>query len=238
MTPRARSYLFFAITLLLAAVFVRLGIWQLSRLAERRAHNRAALAARDLPPLALDDTAATRGLGPNGVQGRRVTLTGRYDHAAEVVLRGQAVRGVAGVRIVTPLRPLGRDTAVLVQRGFVPSPDAMTVDLAPLREEGVVSVAGIAVSLPDSGTAGQPRELNGQVSWRRVDLAALRRRLPYPLAPLLVLQTPDSALPSEPRRDEPPPLDDGPHLSYALQWFAFAITAVTVGAIIGFRKRG
>ena len=237
MTPRTRSYLFFGITLLLATVFVRLGVWQLSRLLERRALNRAAQAARALPPLSLDDPAATTGLGPNGMQNRRMTLTGRYDDAAEVVLRGQGMQGVAGVRIITPLRPLRGDTAVLVERGFVPSPDAMTVDLAPLKEGGVVSVTGIGLSLPDSGTPGDPRELNGQLTWRRVDLAALRRRLPYPVAPFLVLQTPDSSLPAQPRRDEPPALDDGPHLSYALQWFAFAITAVTVGGIIGFRRR-
>jgi surfeit locus 1 family protein len=144
---------------------------------------------------------------------------------------------VAGVRIVTPLRLLRGDTAVLVQRGFVPSPDATTVDVGPLREEGVVTVAGIAFALPESGVRGEPRELNGRLTWRRVDLTALRERLPYPVAPILVLQTPDSALPVQPRRDEAPALDDGPHLSYALQWFAFAITAVTVGAIIGFRRK-
>jgi surfeit locus 1 family protein len=124
-----------------------------------------------------------------------------------------------------------------VQRGFVPSPDAMTVDLAPLREEGVVRMAGIAFALPEAGMEGDPRERNGQLTWRQLDVAALRQRLPYPVAPLVVLQTADSALPPAPRRDEPPGLDDGPHLSYALQWFAFAITALTVGGIIGFRRR-
>jgi surfeit locus 1 family protein len=237
MTPRTRALLFFGITLVLAGVFVRLGIWQLSRLGERRAHNRAALAARALPPVALDDPAAAGAVGAGGLENRRVILTGRYDHAAEVVLRGQSEQGVAGVRIVTPLRPLRGDTAILVQRGFVPSPDAMTVDAAPFHEDGVVTVAGLAFLIPDSGVRGEPRELNGRLTWRRVELAALRQRLPYPVAPFLVLQTPDSALPSHPRRDTPPALDDGPHLSYALQWFAFAITAVTVGGIIGFRRR-
>ena len=234
MTSRSRGYLFFGITLLLAAVFVRLGIWQLSRLAERRAHNRSALAAREAPAVPLDQPAAGQGYGT--LENRRVTLTGRYD-TIDVVLRGQTEKGVAGVRIVTPLMPLNGDTAVLIQRGFVPSPDAMTVDLAPLREEGLVTVGGIAFVLPDSGVLGEPRELNGQISWRRVELKALRNRLPYPVAPLLVQQPPDSALLKGPRRDEPPALDDGAHLSYAVQWFAFAITAVTVGGIIGFRRR-
>ena len=234
MTPRARGYLFFGITLLLAAVFVRLGIWQLARLAERRAHNRSALAARELPRVRLGQTGATQGY--ESLVNRRVTVTGEYD-TIDVVLRGQTEKGVAGVRIVTPLRASGGDTAVLVQRGFVPSPDAMTVEAAPLRERGTVTVEGIAVALPDSGASGEPRELNGQLTWRRVDLPALRPRLTYPIAPLLILQSPDSALPSLPRRDEPPSLDEGPHLSYAVQWFAFAITALTVGVIIGFRRR-
>jgi cytochrome oxidase assembly protein ShyY1 len=38
-----------------------------------------------------------------------------------------------------------------------------------------------------------------------------------------------------PRRVELPPLDDGPHLSYAIQWFAFATIAVG-GAVLWLRK--
>lgn len=235
MTPRARGYLFFGITVVLAAGFVRLGIWQLSRLGERRAHNRAALAARGLPEVVLNSP--TRGVRFTGLENRRVTATGRYDFGWEVVLRGQTEKGVAGVRIITPLRVAGRDTAVLVQRGFVPSPDAMTVDLGALHEEGDLTVSGLATVLPDSGSPGEPRDLHGQLTWRRVDLRELTGRMPFPLAPILVLQSPDSALPAQPRRDEPPELDDGPHLSYAIQWFAFAITALVVGVIIGFRRR-
>jgi surfeit locus 1 family protein len=234
MTSRARGYLFFGITVLLAAIFVRLGIWQLSRLGERRTHNRAALAARELPPVTLNDSGAP---SYSALANRRISATGQYDLGSEVVLRGQTEGGVAGVRIVTPLRLAGRDTAVLVQRGFVPSPDAMTVDLGHLKEEGTVTVSGLATILPDSGVVGDARELNGQTSWRRVELAELRRRFSYPLAPLLLVQSPDSGLTTGPRRDEPPDLDDGPHLSYAVQWFAFATTALVVGVIIGFRKR-
>jgi cytochrome oxidase assembly protein ShyY1 len=35
-----------------------------------------------------------------------------------------------------------------------------------------------------------------------------------------------------PRRLEPQPLDDGPHLSYMLQWFAFAATALVFAGVI------
>jgi surfeit locus 1 family protein len=237
MTTRARGYLFFGVTLVLAAVFVRLGVWQLSRHQERRAANAAAMAARALPPLMLDDPTQTAGIEPPAMTNRRVIATGRYDHAADVVIRGQSAGGVPGVRIVTPLRLLGSDSAILVQRGYVTSGDARRVDLAPLSEEGVRTVSGLAFALADSGASGEPLEENGQLTWRRLDLAALRARLPYPIRGYVILQTPDSSLPKLPRRDEAPELSNGPHMSYAIQWFAFAVTALIVGGIIGFRRK-
>lgn len=229
MTPRARGMLFFGLTALLASVFLRLGWWQVTRLQARRADNAHALAARAAEPVGLDSIGAIIAF-----DNRRVDLTGQYDHAAVVVLRGQSEQGVPGVRILTPLRLAGRDDAVLVQRGFVTSGDARSVELSALREEGLLRVRGIAFAIP--AQAGEPLEESGQLTWRRVDLPAMGARLPYPLLPFVVLQLPDSSLPQLPRRDDPPLLDDGPHLSYAVQWFSFAVTALVVGGLIGFRK--
>lgn len=237
MSPRGRSLLFFSGCLVAAAVFVRLGIWQLSRLAERRARNATALAQREMTPISLDDPIDAAQLTGTSANNRRVRVTGRYDHAADIVIRGQSEGGVPGVRIVTPFRPLRGDTAVLVHRGFVTSGDARTVDVASLHEDGVVTVTGIAFDAPAASGTADPREEGGQLTWRRLDMDALRKRLPYPLQPYTILQLPDSNLPKLPRRDDPPLLDDGPHLSYAIQWFSFAITAIVVGSIIGFRKK-
>lgn len=233
---RPRSPLFFGLTVVAALVCARLGVWQVSRLQERRALNAAALAARDLPPVLLDDPVQAERAAAAGLDNRRVRVTGRYDHAAEVVLRGQSAGGVPGVRLVTPFKPLRGDTVILVQRGYVTSADARTIDPGPLAEEGVQVVEGVAFLLPDS-VAGEPREEDGRLTWRRVDLRALRARFPYPLADFLVLQTPDSSLPKLPRRDPAPALDDGPHLSYAVQWFSFAVTALVVGSLIGLKRR-
>lgn len=234
MSPRGRARLFFVITVVLALVFVRLGLWQVSRLNKRRAVNRAALAARAEVPVVIGD--AVHPVDLRALQNRRIVIEGTYDFSGEVVLRGQSAGGVPGVRLVTPLRPTGSDTAILVQRGFVPSPDAQTVDPSQFREEGVVRVTAIGFLLPDTAVAGEPRERGGQTSWRRIDLTALRKQLAYPVAPLLALQLPDSGLPAVPRRDPPAVLDDGPHLSYAVQWFSFAVTALVIGSIVGFRK--
>ena len=219
-----------ALALAVGVACVSLGVWQLDRLAERRARNAVALAARTAEPVDL---------GPGrlepGLTQRRVRLRGEFDRAGEVVIRGASRDGSPGVRVVTPFRPVGTDTLVLVDRGFVPAPDAVSADLSTLDEPGPREVAGIAQAIPSREDGGEPLNYRGATTWRRLDLAALRARSPAPLAPIAVLQAPDPSLPPWPRRQEPPALDDGPHLSYALQWFGFALISL-VGAIVVWRK--
>jgi surfeit locus 1 family protein len=222
MSPRARAVLLIGV-FAFAVLAVRLGFWQLHRLAQRRAANAAALVARDAPEL---DVAARN---DQPLAGRRVRASGTYDRGHELVLRGQVFREIPGIILVTPLRlsALG-DTAVLVERGFVPSPDAVTIPgrAASLNEPGAQSVRGMALPLTAAPDSGAPLEHEGQTTWRRLDLSALRARLPYPILDVAIRQAPDSILPQMPRRLDPPSLDEGPHLSYAIQWFAFAVIAV------------
>ena len=213
--------------MLIAAVCLRLGFWQVDRLGERRALKQAALAARAKPPL---DLGASVRRDAEALGDRWVEARGVYDREHELVLRGEAFRGAPGVLVVTPLRLAGSDTAVLVLRGFVPAPDAVRANTAALVEPGTVRVRGLAI--PIRSGAGQPVEHAGRTTWARLDLEALRARLPYPLLPVAVRQTPDSSLPPSPRRLPPPELSDGPHLNYAIQWFLFAGMAVAFAVLV------
>ena len=215
-----------AALLLASAGFVRLGIWQLSRLHERRSANIVTLAARRAPPAAL--TAGSR--DTDTLREHRVTAEGRYDAAHEIILRGEALAGVPGVRIVTPLLLTDDGPAVLVDRGFLPAPDAVSADMRGTEEPGSRIVRGIA--LPVGTAPGEPIDHAGRTTWRRLELDALRRRLPYPVLPVYILQSPDSSLPRFPRRVEPPPVDEGPHLSYAIQWFLFAVMAAAFAVLV------
>ena len=231
MSPLTRRLAILAL-LLLAALFVGLGFWQLGRLEERRAASRAAEAARAEPARELgvgaDWTAAE-------LKERWVEASGTYDHGHEIVIRGQAFQGTPGVLVATPLRLPTGDSAVLVLRGFVPAPDAVRADLEGLQEPGTVRVRGLATPIPEGG--GRPLDHGGRTTWARLDLDELRRRLPYPLFPVVVRHTPDSGLPGLPRRLPAPELSDGPHLSYAIQWFAFAAMTVAFAVLVVGRKR-
>jgi surfeit locus 1 family protein len=225
MSFRARLLIIVSFTAA-ALVFVALGFWQIDRLRERRAANVRALEARSAPPVRLQDEAARSG----HLIGRRVWAVGHYDHVEDVVLRGKVYQGVPGVEIVSPLVLEGGRTAVLVNRGFVPAPDAVTVQADSVREFGRVRVEGTALAVPSG--SGAPLERHGGTTWGRLDLEALSQRMPYRIAPVYIRQSPDTAQPRFPRRLEPLPIDDGPHLNYAIQWFAFAAMTIVFGGVI------
>ncbi|MDH5283026.1 MAG: SURF1 family protein [Gemmatimonadota bacterium] len=230
MSSRGRSFVLVAG----AVVCAGMGLWQLFRLENRRAAIRPAVAALKLPVASLDDPVEAALAERAGLDFRRVSVTGRYDHAAEIVIRDQHSGTTAGVRIVTPLRLLRGDSAILVQRGFVPARDVRSVMLAKLEESGVRQVSGVALLQPDNA-AGDPVEHDGVVTWREVDIPAIRARLPYPVLGFVVRQLPDPSLPELPRRESPPPLSDGPYLLYAILWFSLAVAALVSGVFRGLR---
>src|SRR4051794_36941689 len=146
MPLRSRSVLV-AGFLLVAAVCARLGIWQVHRLRERRAANALAQAGRGAP-----GGQGGRFCLDSSLINRRGVVRGRYDHDHDIVLRGRGYGGVPGVEIVSPLLQQS-GTAALVNRGFVPAPDAVTVDRSTLAELGTVTVQGIALPLDSAGGA-------------------------------------------------------------------------------------
>jgi len=225
-----RSIVFCAFALLASILFVRLGFWQLARLRAKVQRN-AAIAARQLEPAVQfaslpRDTAAARY--------RRASAVGVFDYGAELVLSNRTYQGSPGADLVTPLRLAGSDTAVLVDRGWVYSPDGSSVDRARWREPDTVSIVGyVEQYAPDAvstSAARDPRIL------RRISRREVSSRISYPLAPYYLVQTGDTAT-SHPVRREMPVLDEGPHRSYAIQWFFFAATALVGAVAVWWRER-
>lgn len=230
---RPRTVLFCVAAVLGAALFVRLGFWQLSRLAQRQARNAIVIAGqRDAPvPLAAlpaDTTAAHY---------RPVTVRGRPDYEHELVYAGRTHQGSPGVELLTPVRPLegASGAAVLVDRGWVYSPDAGTVDRTRWHEGDTVEVRGyVELYAPDAGIT---RSILDPHIVRRVSRSEIATRVPYPLAPYYVVQTGDTADARHPARRDIPALDDGPHRAYAIQWFSFATIALVGALFVVLRER-
>lgn len=219
------------LVVVVAAACVRLGIWQLHRLQEKRAHNTALESRFAAPPIVLQGAV----YDTTGLVFRRTEVTGTFDNDRTIIFPGHSHDGMPGVQALTPLR-LVDGGAVLVNRGWVPSADAATVDLAAIREEAPVRLIGIVLPFPGSTGASAPvptTESTGADSgsafrhvWFSVQGDALRRQFPYPLLAVLVQALPGQETARYPLRLPPPRLDEGPHLGYAIQWFSFAIIAI------------
>ena len=227
----SRRILIFCILAAAAAtLFLRLGFWQLDRLHERRARNRMIEQQQAGAPIPLvklpHDTALAHY--------RAASVEGRYDFEHELVLSNRTRRGSPGVDLFTPVRIAGSDTAVLVNRGWVYSPDGATVDLARWREGETAHLKGyVELISADSALAvsSHPRVV------RHVSRAELDARIPYPVASFYLVAFGDTTDMAHPARRDLPVLDDGPHLGYALQWFAFAMIAIGGAGLVVRRER-
>jgi surfeit locus 1 family protein len=157
-------------------------------------------------------------------------VRGVYDFEHERLWRPHMLDEAPGVDLVTPLK-LADGVAILVDRGWVASADAYHVDQLAFREPQSADVVGLAFAAPR--THGD------------VDPARLKDSMPYALLSFVVQQLPDCASVASaasaasgrlPRRLPPPELTNGPHLSYVIQWFSFAVI-ILVGSIALFRRQ-
>ena len=225
-----RTIVFCIFAALATVVFSRLGFWQVGRLRERQAHNAMIVSQQRNAPMALLQLPRDTGLSHY----RPASVTGAYDYEHELVFSGRTRRGSPGVDILTPVRLPGTDTAVLVNRGWVYSPNASHVDRARWREGDTARVTGyVQIYSTDSAvTVATDPWLVRHVSAREV-----AARIPYPVAPFYLVAVGDTADLRHPARLDMPELDEGSHRSYAFQWFAFATISLVGAAIVVARER-
>jgi surfeit locus 1 family protein len=210
-----------ATALSVSAICVKLGFWQLDRHKGRRERNAAIEQRLALPPVVLQDSSMT-----DSLEYRRTVAVGLYDTDREVIEVGRAVNGVPAVYLVLPLR-LDDGRAVLVEAGWIPSPDARSLRSPAVTADDTVEVHGVLLA-PRTGV--MPENVEWPISVRFADPTVLGPHYPYPLHAWILRRTdrlPDvNSLHVIPL----PELTQGPHLSYAVQWFVFAAIAV-VGVI-------
>lgn len=214
--------------------FIFLANWQLNRLHGRRDVNRLIEAREQASPDPLDSLIPATATADDAADlaYRRVTVTGHYDTANQVLIRNRTRNNSdPGWWLMTPLVSDDGTTAVAVNRGWVPyaiDENGSLDQFAP--PTGTVTVTGLAlatqnrVSGPYDPATGTLRTLS------RVDINRWRHQVPYTFFPVYVsLQ---SSVPAQagdlPEPVPPPELGDGPHLNYAGQWLIFATLTIIV----------
>lgn len=213
--------------LFLIVLFVNLGFWQLRRLHGKRVRNDLIHAREQATPTSVEDALRA---GATGAVYRRVRADGHWDAADTILVRSRSLNQQPGYDVLTPL-VIG-DQAVVVNRGWVGigsgGEPAILQRVRPV-EGRRATVEGLLLASERRGSFGPRDPVAGRLSVvNRIDIPRLQQQTTERLLPVylqLTRVTPptDNVLQAVPL----PATDEGPHLSYAIQWFIFA----TVGAV-------
>lgn len=218
---------YFAMLLIFTIACVALGNWQFERRAEARAEINRIDQNYDAAPIPLTDALPDRaGYNEDANKWQTVEMTGEY--LGEYFLaRNRPNQQLVGTNMIAPFETAD-GTIFFIDRGWLPpGADPQTPAFVPELPSGTVTVEA---RLRGSEPMTDGRESAGRTvpSIHLPELERLVERPSYTGAfGLLLTETQAGVavdadhgeLPQRPERDE------GPHLSYALQWYVFIIIA-------------
>lgn len=220
------------------------GLWQLRRLDDKREH-KALVEGRQEEPvadvLAVVPPTAADADAVDAILYRRVTATGEYEDDDTVVVENRTFNGASGAWVLTPLR-LEDGSAVVVNRGFIGF-DREGAIVPPPAPAGAVRVEGLVFPTQERGRFGPRDPDEGDLDvLARVDLDRLGAQVDYDVLPAYI-QLVESAPAEDPVPEGtpalialgPPEPEEGPHLSYAVQWFIF--TTIAAGGYVLLLRR-
>ena len=216
-----RWFGYLALVIVFAIVCCLLGWWQLNRRAEARAEIDRVDGNYSSEPVPLGDVLERLDSFTIDQKWTPVTMTGTYLRDEQLLVRGRPLNGNAGFEVLTPLQ-LDDGTVFVVDRGWVAPGSAQDYpDFIPEAPAGEVTVqARLKAGEPSLPGRSAPA---GQVATIQLDeIEDLVGEATYTGAyGLMMNESPAAAdaLTAIPK----PARDEGPHLSYALQWFVFAI---------------
>lgn len=216
--------------LVLVATMVNLGLWQLRRLDEKRTFNALVMDRTREPVADVESLWPSNPTDPNTVsEWRRLRATGTYLASQSVTVINRSQDGVAGYDSVVPLL-LDDGRTVLVNRGFVPLATAQ-----PAPPEGTVTITGFMRQTQKRSALGAIDSTDvTSTEFQRFDVPLISKRLSGEVLPFFVqVITEDPRPPGQwPSPVRLPELSEGPHLSYAFQWFFFCLVALTAWGVV------
>ena len=211
--------------LLLAAIFatacVFLGRWQMDRRAETLAEINRVVSNYSATPVPFAQARDQFNQLDPAKEWTQVELKGTYDTAGERIVRNRPLNGQPGYEVVVPFRLTTGET-VVIDRGWLPigNKNPGSPDSVPSPPPGEVTAV---VRLKHGEPELQRGAPEGQLA--SIDLPTYAAQLGYPLMTgaygQLASETPPAA--EMPVAFPKPSTDEGTHLSYSLQWFAFGV---------------
>ena len=219
-----RAAVLVLVALAVATTCTLLGRWQWNKHVARDAVLATQNANWTAPPVPLTSLVAAPATAPVAAdQWRSVRLTGHYLAASAVLLRNRPVNGQPAYHVLVPFQADGGDVLV-VDRGWVPvGNDAQRGEDVPAPPAGTVDlVARLRLPEPDSTRSAPPGQVQNFAPTQVLAAGHVPPGTPaYRWYASVVSEQPGPATPLDAL--ETPSTDPGPYLSYAIQWWVFAI---------------
>lgn len=231
---RTRRWLgYLALVLVFATVCVALGSWQWHRREEALAAIARLDANYDEAPVPLGDVLTETDDYEIDQQWSVVEVSGEYLADEQLLLRGRVRDTAVGFDVVVPFRT-DAGSILLVDRGWVP-PGATSEapDSVPAPPDGDVTI--VVRLREDEGEIAGRGAPEGQIASVDLDAIAQTHDEPVYTGAYGLLATEDGDVADDLAPFTRPVLDEGPHLSYTLQWFVFAIMGF-VGFVWALRR--
>jgi len=209
--------------LLVAIVFavacVALASWQIDRRSEAVSKIERVSSNYTLDPLGFSNVSILEGADVVSFEWRQILLSGRYITDGSLLVRNRAVAGQPGFIQLIPFE-LESGEIVIVERGWIAADSNLEANeefLPTDAKKEIIARLRLSESVPNrKSPAGQVTSIN---------LPELKTKLALPVKTdfyvQLISESPDES--SYPQPLSKPVLDEGNHLSYAVQWILFAL---------------
>jgi cytochrome oxidase assembly protein ShyY1 len=219
--------------LIVAAIGIALGNWQLRRADEKRAIEAKLTAQAVQAPLSVG--AAT--LRAEDIEYRRVSVQGEFERAWPLYLDNRPLNGNAGFYLLMPFKIAGTDRYVLIERGWFPvDPHNRSKLPAVNTPEGTTTIEGVAIrGIGHVLQLGQAAPVQPGAILQNLTVDELHAASKFDLQPFVIEQSSDTH--DGLKRDWPrSSVGIERHLGYAFQWYALAATAFLFFVVTGYRS--
>lgn len=220
-SPRWLGYL--SLVLVFAVVCSLLGAWQFDRRGEARTEIDRIDSNYDSRPVAIETLLPELDSFDHDDKWSTVVLTGEYLVGEQMLVRGRPFNGRVGFEVLVPLR-LENGAIFVVDRGWIPvASDGLSPTTIPVAPAGRVTVV-VRLKAGEVQIGGRTTiEASNQLA--TIHLPEIAKRLDQPTytGAYGLVASEDPRPTDAPLRSQRPVRDEGPHLSYALQWYVFAL---------------
>lgn len=223
----------FVFCLIFSVATVFLGEWQMDRRMEKLEEINKIVGNYDIEPVSYQDAGYLFEEFDEQHKWTPIIVQGEYLEQDTVVARNRPRAGVPGFEVLVPFLTDSGDR-LLVDRGWLPlGADATAPESIPDPPQGQTRI--IIRVVPGEGTIDRDAPA-GQVA--SIHLPTINEQLDYDVADeaygLMAGESPEMDV--VPQQMPEPQRDEGPHLSYSMQWYTFGGMSFVVWGWLAYQK--